>query len=192
MSYTPEQLQQIAKAATLLDQMDYYQVLKIAVGAPAEEIKSSFFKQSRVWHPDRFFRRVPEETYQQVMKIYMRVSEAYSILRDDKVRPLYESRIKGPERANHLRYDKAVEEAKQRAKKDEDVAKTEPGKKYAKMAFGALNQKNLASAEMNFKLAFSMESDNLDLKYLYLKCRRDNKGKLTPEDEQFLSEREKA
>ncbi len=192
MSYTPEQLQQISKAAQMLDQMDYFQVLKIPAGANPGDIKAAFFKQSRVWHPDRFYRRVPDEVYQQVMRIYMRVSEAYSVLRDEKTRPLYEGRIKGPERTKSLRYDRAQEEAKQRAKKDEDICKTEPAKKYAKMAFTALVQRNLASAEINFKLALAMEPDNPDLKYVHLKCKRDMKAKLTPDDEKFLAERDAA
>ena len=191
MSYTPEQLAQIAKAATMLDQMDYFQVLRVPQDANAADVKSAFFKQSKTWHPDRFYRRVPEETYRQVMDVYKRISEAYAILRDENLRKLYIKRVTGPNRAQNLRYDKAAEEAKARAKKDEDVAQTEPGKRYVKLATTSINQKNFPSADMNLKLAMSMESDNDALKAFYYKFRRDHmKAELTEEQAELLAQYE--
>ena len=191
MSYTPEQLAQIAKASNMLDQMDYFQVLRVQQDANAADVKSAFFKQSKTWHPDRFYRRVPDETYKQVMNVYKRISEAYSILRDENLRKLYIKRVTGPNRAQNLRYDKAAEEAKARAKKDEDVAQTEPGKRYVKLATTSINQKNFPSADMNLKLAMSMESDNDELKAFYYKFLRDQKKKeLTEEQAELLAQHE--
>lgn len=186
MSYTPEQLAQIAKAASMLDQMDYFQVLRVQRDASGADVKSAFFKQSKTWHPDRFYRRVPEDTYKQVMNVYKRISEAYSILRDEELRKVYLKRVTGPERAKHLRYDKTAEEAKARAKKDEDVAKTEPGKRYVKLAATSINQKNFPSADMNLKLAMSMESDNDELKAFYYKFRRDHMNASLSDEEAAL------
>ncbi|MCB0218178.1 MAG: DnaJ domain-containing protein [Chrysiogenetes bacterium] len=189
MSYTPEQLAQIAKAAMMLDQMDYFQVLRVPHDANAADVKSAFFKQSKTWHPDRFYRRVPEDTYRQVMDVYKRISEAYSILRDENLRKLYIKRVTGPNRAQNLRYDKSAEEAKARAKKDEDVAQTEPGKRYVKLAATSINQKNFPSADMNLKLAMSMESENDELKAFYYKFRRDHmKAELTEEQAELLAQ----
>ena len=189
MSYSSEQLAQIAKAASMLDQMDYFQVLRIKVESNSAEVKGAFFKQSKTWHPDRFYRRVPEDTYKQVMDIYKRISEAYAILRDENLRKLYTKRISGPDRAKHLRYDKTAEEAKARAKKDEDVAQTEPGKRYVKLAATSINQKNFPSADMNLKLAISMESDNDQLKAFYYRFRRDQmKAQLTEEQAALLAQ----
>ena len=191
MSYTPEQLAQIAKASNMLDQMDYFQVLRVQQDANAADVKSAFFKQSKTWHPDRFYRRVPDETYKQVMNVYKRISEAYSILRDENLRKLYIKRVTGPNRAQNLRYDKAAEEAKARAKKDEDVAQTEPGKRYVKLATTSINQKNFPSADMNLKLAMSMESDNDELKAFYYKFLRDQmKKELTEEQAELLAQHE--
>lgn len=189
MSYSDEQLAQIAKAASLLDQMDYFQVLKVKPDTNTGEVKVAFFKQSKTWHPDRFYRRVPEDTYKQVMDIYKRVSEAYAVLRDENLRKLYIKRISGPNRADNLRYDKAAEEAKARARKDEDVALTEPGKRYVKLAATSINQKNYPSADMNLKLAISMESDNDQLKAFYYRFRRDQmKATLTEEQQALLAQ----
>lgn len=188
MAYTPEQLEQIAKAAAMLDRMDYYQVLKLQVGASPKEIKLAFFRQSKTWHPDRFFRRVPEKTYRDVMNVYKRISEAYAILRDPQVKRVYDQRITGPNRAQHLRYDRVKEEQAERAKKDEDIARTDMGRKYAKMAFQAMKGRNFAGAEINFKLAIAAEPDNAPLKAAYLKHRRDNmKQSLSEEDREFLA-----
>src|SRR6266436_4611852 len=40
--------------AQVLDELDYFQVLKIGQNASPPDIKSAYYRESRAYHPDRF------------------------------------------------------------------------------------------------------------------------------------------
>lgn len=192
MAIDENQIKLIQRYHNALEKGDYYQLLRLPHGADIAAIKEAFRKESKAWHPDRYFRQVPEDVYRMVTHIYKRMVEAQKVLTDSAVKPIYDKRIAGPDRMKYLRYIHEQEEAKQRKVKDEDICKNENAKRYAKLGFTALSQKNLPSAELNFKLALSMESDNRDLKYRYLDVRRQQKAKLSDEETAFLADFEKS
>ena len=45
---------EIRELARVLPELDYFQLLGIARGAPAEEIRDAFFERSKRFHPDRY------------------------------------------------------------------------------------------------------------------------------------------
>ncbi len=192
MPLDEKQLQTIRRYAVAIDKGDYYQLLRLPHGADLAQIKDAFRKESKAWHPDRYFRQVPDDVYRMVTQVYKRMVEAQQVLSDPASKAVYDKRISGPDRMKHLRYFKDQEELKQRKVKDEDICKNENARRYAKLAFTALNQKNLSSADLNFKLALSMEPDNRDLRYKYLDVRRQQKAKLSDEETAFLADYEQS
>ena len=88
--------------AQFIDELDYFQILKIEQNAKPQEVKLAYFRESRVYHPDQFFRMEAGPGKQAIGKIYKRVNEAWVVLRDDTKRAKYIADISGPEREKKL------------------------------------------------------------------------------------------
>lgn len=65
---------------------DYYTVLGVPRTATTKEIKSAYRKLALRYHPDK----VPEDEKDKSEEVFVRVSEAYSILSDDEKRKVYD------------------------------------------------------------------------------------------------------
>jgi len=65
---------------------DYYEVLGVARGAGAEEIKKAYRKLALRWHPDRH----PPEKRAEAEETFKRISEAYEVLSDPEKRRRYD------------------------------------------------------------------------------------------------------
>lgn len=66
--------------------VDYYEVLGVARGAAAEDIKKAFKKLALKWHPDRH----PEAERTQAEERFKQVNEAYEVLSDPEKRARYD------------------------------------------------------------------------------------------------------
>ena len=73
--------------AQILDELDYFQILKIAQHASPVEIKAAYYRESRAYHPDRYSTLPPGELKDNIGRIYKRINEAYVCLRDDVSAP---------------------------------------------------------------------------------------------------------
>jgi DnaJ-class molecular chaperone len=93
--------------AQVLDELDYFQVLKIGQNSSPPEIKSAYYRESRAYHPDRFSTLPAGELKDNIGRIYKRINEAYVCLRDDTKRTKYLADVLGPERQKKLRFVEA-------------------------------------------------------------------------------------
>jgi DnaJ-class molecular chaperone len=152
---------QIQNLAKVIDDLDYYQILKLDQIAFEEDIKKAYFRESRIYHPDKFYNE-PVEIQQQVNKVFKRILEAYKVLMDKDRRVLYTKNINGPERKKHLRFD--LRHLKQEEEKKEDEGQTPMGKKYYHMAKTAMQNKDYKGAKINLQLAAKMEPGNQTFK----------------------------
>src|SRR5207248_5662409 len=84
--------------AQVLDELDYFQILKIGQGASPNEIKSAYYRESRAYHPDRFYQLKNLGLKESIGRIYKRINEAYVCLRDDVKRAKYLADVSGLER----------------------------------------------------------------------------------------------
>ena len=149
--------------AQLLDQLDYFQVLKLEQTATPNEIKDAFHRESRVFHPDRFHALPDSPLKANVGRIYKRVTEAYVILRDDVARKKYIEDINGPERASKLRFTPADEqEARERQKKahEEQIGATPKGRQLFAQALKDVEMEKPEAAMRNLKMALTFEPGN--------------------------------
>jgi DnaJ-class molecular chaperone len=155
--------QETATLAQILDQLDYFQVLKLTTSAGPDEIQEAFHAESRAYHPDHYH-ALPASTFKaQVSQIYKRVTEAYVVLRDDRKRAKYLSDLSSPDRANKLRFsEESEQESRQAAKKavEEQVGTTPKGRQLYTQAMKDLKAQRAESAVQGLKLALSFEPQN--------------------------------
>jgi DnaJ-class molecular chaperone len=162
--------------AQVLDELDYFQILKIGQTASPAEIKIAYYRESRAYHPDRYFQLESGELKDAIGRIYKRINEAYVCLRDDVRRSKYLGDITSPDRARKLRF---VEASEQEMKKDkeQEIGTTPQGRKFFVAGLQDMAAQRFASAERNFKMAITYEPNNLNYK-----AKRDEAGKLVKSD----------
>lgn len=144
-----------------LEEMDYFQVLKVSQRAFTEELKKSYFEQSRLFHPDKYYNE-PPEIVEMISRVFKRLTEAYKVLSDPKKRAAYTKAINGPERKKYLRYDPKLFEQNKSGAENEGL--TPMGKKYYQLAKTAIGNMDFKSAKINLQLALNLEPDNQTFK----------------------------
>jgi len=153
--------------AGALDQLDYFGVLKLPQGAGHAEIKAAYYRESRAFHPDRFA-AYPDPAFRELVgRIYRRVNEAYTVLRDDKRRTKYLQDIAGPDRANKLRFTEADEaQVKEEEKKkiEEQLGQTPNGRKFFATALAEIQAQRWDAAQRALKSALMYEPANARFK----------------------------
>lgn len=147
---------EVETVASILDQLDYFQILQIPPTASERELKAAYFRQARSFHPDRAFHLQDPGLNERLLSIHKRVTEAYTVLRDEGSRRAYLERIQGPERERHLRW--RVEDAP--AAQQEEVGTTDNGRKLFGAALLDVEASRLDAAERNLKMALVYEPAN--------------------------------
>ncbi len=153
----------IERRAAALDGLDYFEVLRIPRTAGASEVKAAYYRESRAYHPDRFAALDARELKELVGRIYRRVNEAYTVLRDDAKRQRYLAEVTGPERAAKLRFTEAEESAlkdEQKRKLEEQFGQTPNGRKLYASALREIEAKRWDAAERAIKTALMYEPGN--------------------------------
>lgn len=149
--------------ANALGGMDYFELLGITRSATALEIKKAFYKESRTYHPDRFFHLPGSQVKTDLGTIFKRITEAYFVLRDDAKRKKYTEEISGPERASKLRFTEATEsELKAEARKtaEEEFGNHPKSRPFFKAAIADIESQNWGAAERNLKMGLMYEPGN--------------------------------
>ena len=159
--------QEVAALVQALDQLDYFGVLKLPQTAGMAEIKAAYHRESRAYHPDRFAALPDQALREQIGRIYRRINEAYTVLRDDAKRKKYVADIAGPDREKKLRFTEVDEaEMKDAAKKkiEEQLGQTPNGRKFYAAALTDIQAGRWEAAERNLKSALMYEPQNAKFK----------------------------
>jgi curved DNA-binding protein CbpA len=146
-----------------LEQLDYFQLFQLPIAATPREIKEAYYRESRLYHPDRFGPLPDPELKERLTAIYKRITEAYVVLRDDKKRAKYLADLAGPEREKKLRYTEASEvEQKAESKKalEEQVGTTPKGRECFKNGLKEQEARRYEAALRQFKMASMYEPSN--------------------------------
>lgn len=168
MDYTdPQYWPTLIDLARRIDTLDYYQILNLPYGSNVATVKKSYYQLARALHPDKFF-TVPDETVKRAVHlIYKRVTEAYSVLKDDVKRKKYDEHIQGPDREKYLRFSEEVEEkVKKEQREAAKIAKTPQGEKSYQAAVLEIQKDNWDAAFRHIQAALLFESGNEKLKQL--------------------------
>ncbi|BDG07008.1 J domain-containing protein [Anaeromyxobacter paludicola] len=160
---TPEFRIEVEALAGALDFIDYFGILKLPQSAGLAEVKAAYYRESRAYHPDRFAALPDAELRACIGKIYRRVNEAYTVLRDEKRREKYLADINGPDRDRKLRFTETEEaqlKEEQKRKLEEQFGQTPNGRKLYATALQELAAGRLEAAERALKTALMYEPGN--------------------------------
>ncbi len=146
-----------------LDELDYFGILKLNQTAAPAEIKAAYYRESRAYHPDRFA-AYPDAAFRELVgRIYRRVNEAYTVLRDDKKRLKYVGDLNGPDRAQKLRFtegDEVQVKEEQKRKLEEQLGQTPNGRKFFAAYLTELKAGRLDAAARALRSALMYEPAN--------------------------------
>ncbi len=149
--------------ATTLDRQSYFQMLQVSESSSAADIKRAFYRESRIYHPDRFFHLSDAQAKTSINSIYKRITEAYYVLRDDGKRKKYQADLAGPEGANKLRFTEESEaEHKAEAKKAvvDELGTNPKSRQFFKSALADIDRQDWPAAERNLKTGLTYEPGN--------------------------------
>ncbi len=154
----------VITVAGIIDQLDYYKILSVPREATLGQLRKAYHKQSRMFHPDRYFHETNEEFKRAIYLVSKRVTEAYVTLRDAQKRRFYDQQLAQSE-GRRLRYDEESAQQHKKAKK-EQIGKTEQGRRMVQQGMREMKSKNFKAAERSFKMALAFEPDNERFKEL--------------------------
>lgn len=77
-----------------LENMNYYELLGVDPNADKEAVKKAFYKVTKEFHPDKFFRGEDSEIRDRLQTIFARINIAYKFLVDPQKRREYDTAIK--------------------------------------------------------------------------------------------------
>lgn len=143
----------------IIDELDYFQILKVEQTAPLPAIRDAYFRESRTYHPDRYFTLPDGELKSAIDRISKRINEAWVCLRDDAKRAQYLTDVNGPDREKKLRYTEASEEELRRAR-DAQLGTTSQGRNMFQQGLIELEAGRYQQAAQNFKMALMYEPEN--------------------------------
>lgn len=158
---------EVEALAAALDQLDYFGVLKLPQTAGQAEVKAAYYRESRAYHPDRFAAHPDAELRDVLGRIYRRINEAYTVLRDDRKRAKYAQDVNGPERSQKLRFteaDEAQVKEEQKKKLDEQMGSTPNGRKFYATALVEMRAQRWEPALRALKSALMYEPANAKFK----------------------------
>jgi DnaJ-class molecular chaperone len=144
--------------SSIIDELDYYQILKIPQTASLDEIKTAYHAESREFHPDNYSDVTDPEMKEMILKVSKRITEAYTTLRDHEKRKRYDTQISLPPDQRKLRYSEESSAAK--PQQPEDGFATPQGRRLYNQGVLELKMGKWNVAERTLKLALSFEPGN--------------------------------
>ncbi len=160
---------EVEERAAALDRVDYFELLRLPYGAGAAEVKAAYHRESRACHPDRFAALPSAELRELIGRVYRRVTEAYTVLRDDAKRRQYAADVTGPARATKLRFTETEEAAvkeQQKRRLEEQFGQTPNGRKLYAAALRDVEAGRWDAADRSIRTAIMYEPSNAKFKEL--------------------------
>lgn len=167
----------------ILEELDYYQLLKISADADSTAIDPAYRTEARRLHPDRYATVGDAPFRRKVNHVYRAVSDAYRTLRDADARRTYDQELAEGRRRMDDAARKEAEAAAAAAANPELAARTDKGGKYWKLALQCYKDADYNGAVMQIQFALTFEPDNDVFKEWKTKCQKlaeDNKKDTNP------------
>jgi curved DNA-binding protein CbpA len=92
-----EKLADVIAFHQTLENATYYQILDVPSDATPEDLKKSYFRLARKFHPDLFSRDLPAETIQKIDMVFDHITKAYQTLSDERGKEEYNQQLGSPQ-----------------------------------------------------------------------------------------------
>jgi len=89
---TDEKLAEVIELIEQLPTMDYYQILNVPDNSSPYQIKLSYFRLAREYHPDCFSKDLPSDIKEKIEDVFAHITNAYDTLGDEKKKQDYDSK----------------------------------------------------------------------------------------------------
>lgn len=142
-----------------LDQLDYYDLLRIDEAATADDVRRAFHDFAMRYHPDRFA-GAEEEKRERAASIYRRGAEGYRVLTDPEQRKRYDEGLtKG-----RMRYDEPASSPNSvRPAPGAVDVKNLRARPFVQKALEMIKAGDFKGAKLNLALALNYEPENAGL-----------------------------
>ncbi|MGH0032384.1 MAG: DnaJ domain-containing protein [Myxococcota bacterium] len=148
---------EIKALARIIGEIDYYQLLHLRRDAASGEVKKAYHATSRAFHPDAN-RHLDPDLQEAVRVVAMRVSEAYSVLRNPRRRKAYDQRL---DAGDGVRIQLAeAQAAAQKKEVEQRSGRTAQGRQFYQLAQKDMKRSDWSAALRNLQTALTFESDN--------------------------------
>lgn len=180
---TPDQKKRIVFVDQNIGSWSWYRLLGVKRTASAADIKQGYFRASKEFHPDAFFRRNLGSYKERIDRIFRAMKQAYDVLSDQKRRAAYDENLIGeltPEEEAELERraadkKKAKEEeerlarhqqrlADQRVKRNPMLERVKKAQELMVLADKAVTERKYAEAERHARLALEYAPLDQELK----------------------------
>jgi len=163
---------------TTMHDQTHYEMLQVGRRAEPKEIKRAYFKVSREFHPDSFFRKNLGSYKQKIEAIFKRVSQAYEVLGNEQKRAAYDRTLPYEPSPEEIEEQRQVALQQERAKKlrkerrqrllkhSPVVARKGQARKHYDDAKSWFEQKEYTKAANSIRLALTLDPQNEDFKKL--------------------------
>jgi DnaJ-class molecular chaperone len=90
---SPERAELIKSMHDRVDKLDLFTLLDVDLNANSAVLRRGYFKQSLLFHPDRYFSKDIGPYKKMLERVFGLISAAYDFLRDDRKRAAYRKKI---------------------------------------------------------------------------------------------------
>lgn len=91
-----ERIDEVLEFYEKLSSLNYYQILGLTADASQEDVKKSYFRLARKFHPDLYGRNLPSETNRKIDSVFDHITKAYQTLSDDTKKNDYDGQLEAP------------------------------------------------------------------------------------------------
>ncbi len=148
-----EQKKRILFVEMHLDQWSHYRLLELKRTAPAGDVKSAYFRLSKEFHPDAFFRKDVGRYRERVDRIFRAMKAAYDVLSKPATRAAYDDTLVGELTDEDIEELARIADVKRREEeRAARLARSEATRKAKRLKWNPISQR-LARARELYKLA---------------------------------------
>jgi curved DNA-binding protein CbpA len=164
---------EVEAISSVLDEVDYYQILKLTGGSPIPAVEKAYSAQSKVFHPDNYFGVRDAKFTKAVTNIFKKINEAYQVLKDPELKRMYDKKMgfrgrggkDSPGGGSRRRgVNKAELEAEKEALAGGGIVNDKNAIKYWGLTEIATMNKDWNGVVMNLQFALNYEPNNPILK----------------------------
>jgi len=91
-----ERIAEVMEFYEKLSTLNFYQILGLPTDASPEDVKRSYFRLARKFHPDLFGRDLPSEATQKIDAVFDHITKAYQTLSDETKKNDYNGQLAAP------------------------------------------------------------------------------------------------